>query len=257
MSDWDPGQYLRFAAARLQPAIDLLARVPLDSPQHVYDLGCGTGTATRLLRERWPEAGMAGVDSSPAMLRQAAEQLPGIDWIQKDLRAWQPPVPADLIYSNAALHWLPDHGPLFRRLMSYLAPGGVLAVQMPNNFAAPSHRLLAETIQAGAWRGQLEPLMRGTPVHPMAFYYGVLEPLAASIELWETEYLHILRGKDPVKEWTKGSWLKPFLDALDAAEQVLFEDDYAERLRHAYPASTGGATLFPFKRLFLVAKRRG
>jgi trans-aconitate 2-methyltransferase len=252
MSGWDPSQYLRFAGARLQPAVDLLARVSLDAPRRVYDLGCGTGTATRLLRERWPAADIAGVDNSSAMLRRAAEQMP----IHADLVAWRPSLQADLIYSNAALHWLPEHATLFPRLMSYLAPGGLLAVQMPNNFAAPSHRVVAETIQAGAWRGRLEPLMRSTPVHPMAFYHRVLEPLASSIDLWETEYLHVLQGTDPVKEWTKGSWLKPFLDALDDSEQVSFEADYANRLRLAYPESAGGATLFPFKRLFVVAGRR-
>jgi trans-aconitate 2-methyltransferase len=161
-----------------------------------------------------------------------------------------------LIYSNAALHWLPDHAKLFPRLVSYLAPGGFLAVQMPNNFAAPSHMLVAETIQAGAWRGRLEPLLRPTPVHPVTFYYNVLEHLAQSIELWETEYLHVLQGPDPVKEWVKGSWLKPILDALEASDQSLFEADYAKRLRRAYAASASGVTLFPFKRLFLVAERR-
>jgi trans-aconitate 2-methyltransferase len=256
MSGWDPNQYARFADARLRPAIDLLARVSHDAPRQIYDLGCGAGAATRLLRDRWPEAVLVGVDNSPDMLRQATEQVPGIEWVQEDLGVWQSPLRADLIFSNAALHWLPDHATLFPRLMSYLAPGGVLAVQMPNNFAAPSHTLLAETIQDGAWRDRLEPLMRPTPVRPVAFYYNALEPLARSVELWETEYLHVLQGVDPVKEWIKGSWLKPILDALDVSDRNMFESDYADRLRRAYHASAIGTTLFPFWRLFLVAQAR-
>lgn len=256
MSGWDPNQYARFADARLRPAVDLLARVSHDAPHQIYDLGCGAGTATRLLRARWPEAVAVGVDNSPAMLRQATDQMPGIEWVQEDLGVWKPPVGADLIYSNAALHWLPDHATLFTRLMTYLAPGGVLAVQMPNNFAAPSHTLIADTLRAGAWRTRLEPYVRPTPVHPISFYYKLLAPLAHSLDLWETEYLHVLEGIDPVKEWIKGSWLKPILDALDVSDRNSFEHEYATRLRRAYPPSATGVTLLPFKRLFVVAQAR-
>lgn len=256
MSGWDPSHYARFADERLRPAIDLLARVSQDAPHRIYDLGCGTGPATRLLRDRWPEAVVVGVDNSPAMLHRATEQLPGIEWVRKDLEGWQPPWRADLIYSNAALHWLPDHATLFPRLMSYIAPGGFLAVQMPNNFSAPSHTLLADTIQAGAWRVRLAPLFRPAPVHPISLYYKLLAPLAQSLDLWETEYLHVLEGIDPVKEWIKGSWLKPILDALDASARNLFENQYANSLRNAYPPSANGVTLFPFKRLFVVAQAR-
>jgi trans-aconitate 2-methyltransferase len=255
VAGWDPHQYLKFADARLQPAIDLLARIAMPDPRSVYDLGCGTGNVTRLLQQRWPEAAITGVDSSEAMLAQAARELPAICWLRADLARWQPPAPADLIYSNAALHWLPDHAELFPRLVSFLRPGATLAVQMPRNFLAPSHTLIADTVLSGPWRAQLAPLLRPVPVAAPSAYYAWLDPLAQSVSVWETEYLQPLTGADPVKEWLKGTWLKPLLDALDPAEHAAFEADYARRLRQAYPPLASGVTLFPFRRLFLLARR--
>jgi trans-aconitate 2-methyltransferase len=255
MVTWDPNQYLKFSDARLQPALDLLMRVPLAAPHRVYDLGCGTGNVTRLLHRRWSGAEITGVDSSSSMIAQAAQDLPEMLWVQQDLESWAPKTSADLIFSNAALHWLPRHDVLFPRLMSYLEPGGVLAVQMPNNFSAPSHMLIAETARAGSWRNRLEPILRPAPVDSPSHYYQLLEPLARSVSVWQTEYFHALQGPDPVKEWTKGTWLKPILDALDVGDRALLEAQYAQRLRLAYPALASGVTLFPFKRLFLLASR--
>lgn len=253
---WNPDQYLKFAAPRLQPAVDLLARVPCIAPRVVYDLGCGAGNVTQLLAARWPQAGITGVDDSAEMLAKAKAAVPGVTWVQQSLASWRAPAPADLIYSNAALHWLPDHQRLFPSLAGQLAPGGVLAVQMPRNFGAPSHTLIAETVRHGPWRGVLEPLLAPSPVSEPAFYYGVLSGQVARLDIWETEYLQVLSGPDPVKEWTKGTWLKQFLDALPPPQRGAFEDDYAARLREAYPARPDGCTLFPFRRLFLLAVAR-
>jgi trans-aconitate 2-methyltransferase len=253
---WNPDQYLKFEAPRLRPAIDLLARVPSAHPRIVFDLGCGAGNVTRLLAARWPQASITGVDDSPDMLAKAAAELPGAAWVLQSLASWRAPAPADLIYSNAALHWLPDHGRLFPALVQQLSPGGVLAVQMPRNFDAPSHTLIGETVRSGPWRKQLEPLLAPSPVAEPAFYYGVLRPVVAQLDVWETEYLQILEGTDPVKEWTKGTWLKQFLDLLDEPQRSEFENDYAARLRRAYPPLPDGKTLFPFRRLFLMALGR-
>jgi trans-aconitate 2-methyltransferase len=253
---WDPEQYLKFADARLQPALDLLARITLPGARDIYDLGCGTGSVTLLLRQRWPEARITGVDNSASMLGQGAVDAPNLRWVRHDLATWQPPAPADLLFSNAALHWIPGHEALLPRLVSYLAPGGVLAIQMPRNFAAPSHMLIGESARAGPWAAQLQPLLRRAPVEEPSWYYGLLEPLVERLALWETEYLQVLRGADPVKEWVKGTWLKPLLDALAEPDRGLFEADYARRLRLAYPALTSGVTLFPFRRLFLIACQR-
>jgi trans-aconitate 2-methyltransferase len=252
---WDPGQYLKFAGPRLRPAIDLLNRVALDAPDTVFDLGAGAGNVTRLLVERWPGAQVTGVDSSQPMLDQAAAAVPGAAWVRAELEQWQPDRPAALLYSNAALQWLDGHAALFPRLMGLLAPGGVLAVQMPRNFAAPSHTLITEAARSGPWRDRLAPLLRPAPTAEPGVYYDLLAPHAATLDIWETEYVQPLRGDNPVKEWTKGTWLKPLLDALDEPERGGFEDAYGALVRAAYPPRPDGVTLFPFRRLFLVATR--
>ena len=253
---WDPAQYLKFADHRLRPAIDLLGRVDLADPRAIYDLGAGAGNVTRLIKGRWPEARVTGVDDSETMLAKAAATAPAIAWQQADLATWSPAHPADLIYSNAALHWLDGHDRLFPALLAGLAPGGVLAVQMPRNFSAPSHTAISEAALGGPWRGRLEPLLRPAPVRDPDFYYGVLAPRVATLDVWETEYLQVLDGPDPVKEWTKGTWLRPLLDALEEPERGRFEARYTELVARAYPRRADGHTLFPFRRLFIVARAR-
>lgn len=254
---WDPAQYLKFAGHRLRPAVDLLNRVDADAPAEVYDLGAGTGNVTRLLAARWPGARVTGVDASAEMLAKATADAPGIAWERADLAAWRPPRPADVIFSNAALHWVGDHARLFPALLGALAPGGVLAVQMPRNFGAPSHTAIAEAARSGPWRVRLEPLLRPAPVASPARYFDLLAPRAAEVDIWETEYVHVLEGQDPVKEWTKGTWLRPLLDALDEPERSRFEARYAELVAAAYPPRSDGRTLFPFRRLFIVATAGG
>jgi trans-aconitate 2-methyltransferase len=252
---WNPEQYLKFAQARLRPALELLARVDLVAPTTVYDLGCGTGTATRIMAERWPSAAVIGVDGSADMLERTSGGLRNLRWLQQDLVAWAPASAADLIYSNAALHWLPGHDRLFPALVSHLAPGGVLAVQMPRNFCEPSHLAIGETVLDGPWRSRLEPLLRPPPVADPRWYLDLLAPVAGDVDVWETQYFQVLRGADPVMEWTKGTWLKPFLDALEAGERDAFERAYARRVGDAYPRRSDGTTVFPFRRLFIIARR--
>jgi trans-aconitate 2-methyltransferase len=254
---WDPAQYLKFAGPRLRPALDLLQRIDLAAPATVYDLGAGAGNVTRLIAARWPEARIVGVDSSTEMLAKAAAELPAIEWQQADLATWRAERPADVIYSNAALQWLGDHPRLFPRIFAQLAPKGVLAVQMPRNFAAPSHTLITETALDGLWRPRLEPLLNRSPVAPPDFFYDLLAPLAGSIDIWESEYLQVLDGDNPVKEYTKGSWLSPLLAALEEPERSRFEAAYGARVAAAYPPRSDGRTLFPFRRLFLVATAAG
>lgn len=256
MSDWNPSQYLKFSQPRLRPALELLARVALESPALVYDLGCGTGTMTGLMAQRWPQARVTGVDASASMLEAAGERPPNLHWQRGDIASWRPEGAPDLIYSNAALHWLPDHAALFPRLLASLAPNGVLAVQMPRNYGAPSHTAIGEAARAGPWRSRLEPLLHETPpVASPTWYLDLLSAHGASVDAWETEYFQLLRGDNPVKEWTKGTWLAPLLAALAEPERGQFEQAYAERVARAYPHRADGTTLLPFKRLFLVAVR--
>lgn len=250
MTRWDPDQYLRFGTERLRPAVELLSRVTLGAPERVYDLGCGPGTVTKLLRERWPEASIVGVDSSETMLERASAAHPDVAWRLADVADWRPEVPPDLLYSNAALHWLDDHERLFPRLFAELAPGGVLAVQMPANFDAPTHTAIGEALAGRGVETRRSPLLS-----PEA-YYDLLAPRARAVDLWETRYYHVLEGDHPVYEWTKGTTLRPVLEALPDAERAAFVDDYKKRVRAAYPRRGDGKTLLPFRRLFIVAVAR-
>ncbi|MBM11882.1 MAG: trans-aconitate 2-methyltransferase [Chloroflexi bacterium] len=253
MTDWNPAQYLRFGGERLRPALDLMTRIQLDSPETVYDLGCGTGTITGILKERWPESKVTGVDSSASMLERTRDVETGVYWQHADLNDWRPDSPADVVYTNAALHWLDNHEQLFPRLMGVVKPGGVLAVQMPENFSAPSHTSIADTVREGAWRERLAPFQREQPVSEPSFYYDMLSPLSSSIDMWETTYMHILEGEDPVVEWTKGTMLRPLLDNLSPEEGEEFVASYTKKVAKAYPRRANGKTVLPFKRLFIVA----
>lgn len=252
---WDPTQYAKFSDHRLRPALDLLARVPAVAPARVVDLGCGSGQVTARLAERWPGARITGVDSSPEMLAVARAAGAGIEWQEADLGGWRADPPVDVLYSNAALHWLGDHAALFRHLMAQVAGGGVLAVQMPRNFAAPSHALAHELALSARWRDRLGSLVRPAPVADPCVYYDLLAPAAASLDIWETEYLQPLTGARPVLEWIKGTWLRPFLAELDGAEAAEFQEEYARLVAPAYPPRPDGVTLLPFRRLFIVALR--
>lgn len=259
MTAWDPSQYLRFADHRLRPAIDLLARVPLDAPAAIVDLGCGPGTSTWLLRDRWPLTSLSGIDDSKQMLAKAEAawgDLPPAHWIEADLNTWQPSAPLDLVFTNAALQWLPGHATLMPRLLSFLKPGGVLAVQMPRNGAAMSHAGQRVVVESGPWRDRLLPRLREAPVAEPSFYYDLLAPACASIDLWESEFTHVLQGEDAVLQWTRGSSLRPLLDGLAPDEKIEFEARFRALLAPAYPRRADGTTLYPFRRLFFVAVRR-
>jgi trans-aconitate 2-methyltransferase len=262
---WNPAQYLKFGGERLRPGYELLGRVGDDLPAGAaYDLGCGTGDHARAIAARWSARPVVGLDHSKDMLQKARSTaaLPNLAWAEGDIRAWTPRAPAALIFSNATLHWLPDHAALFTRLMGALAPDGILAVQMPGNFREPSHTLIRELALTSRFAAKLASLtepggsLRNDLVEAPEFYYGVLAPLASGgVDLWQTIYLTPLRGERPVLEWIKGSILRPALDRLDAAERRDFEDRLAQRLAAAYPPRDDGVTLFPFRRLFLVARR--
>jgi trans-aconitate 2-methyltransferase len=259
---WDPMQYLKFAGERTRPAIDLIARIPLAEASTIVDLGCGAGNVSRLLAARWPGATITGVDSSAAMLAQAraaTEAEPRYRWQQRDLGAWQPEVAVDLVFSNAALHWLDGHAALLPRIFAAVRPGGALAVQMPANFDAPSHTALAATVLDERWRERLAARLRPRPVARADEYYEWLAPRASTVDVWSTEYLHVLPagagGEHPVVAWTRGTALTPFLAVLDAQQQGEFLRDYGARVAPAYPPRADGRVLFAFRRLFVVALR--
>ena len=254
---WDPAQYLKFAGERMRPAVDLLARIPVEAPQAVVDLGCGAGNLAPMFLARWPQARLTGVDSSPEMLAKARAGHPSAQFVQADIGRWRPAAPVDVLYSNAALHWLEGHARLIPGLLEAVKPGGFLAIQMPRNFNAPSHTTIVEAIEQGPWRAQLEPVLRREPVAAPGEYWRMLKGRTARLEIWETEYLQVLAGENPVAEYTKGTWLKQFLDRLQGPDKAAFEADYRRRVAGWYPPEADGRTLFPFRRLFIVAQRGG
>jgi trans-aconitate 2-methyltransferase len=262
---WSPQRYLEFADLRLRPAVDLLARVATAAPRTVADLGCGAGNVTRLLAERWPLADVVGIDSSRTMLeraRTALAEAPRVRFEERDLATWSPAAPVDVVYSNAALHWLDDHATLFPHLAGAVAPGGALAVQMPNNFDTPSHATIAALAHSERWRGRVGDLVRASPVAPPEQYLRWLAPRFASVDVWETTYLQRLAPRDdgehPVVAFVSGTWLLPYFERLkdDREARDAFLADYRAGIARAFPPERDGATLFPFRRLFFVATRR-
>lgn len=254
MPSWNPEQYLKFSDHRLRPAVDLLARIPSQHPKVVYDLGCGPGNVTLLLKERWPDARVVGVDSSADMLRKARETTPSIEFVEGDIKTWSPEVAPDLIFSNATLHWLEDHHRLLPRLARSVNAGGVLAIQMPHNHNSPAQAAIRATAADGPWHDKLRNVQGILPVGSPADYYRILSPACRALDIWETEYLHILEGEDPVAEWHKGTALRPFLDALAEPERSQFFLAFSERVRKIYPKEADGRTLLPFLRIFIVAE---
>lgn len=251
---WEPDRYLQFSDERLRPALDLLGRIPLSRPAHIVDLGCGAGNVTRLLAERWPNAELTGLDSSPEMLERARSTLPNVRFELAGVEHWDAEDSLDLLFSNAALHWVGQHETLFPRLLDMLSPGGVLAVQMPGNFDAPSHRLIRELAASSGWSGKVGPGRMGS-ILGMADYHRLLAPRSTRLSLWESTYWQALHGPNPVLEWLRGTTLLPYVAPMDDATREGFFAELGTLLTDAYPADDGGTTLFPFRRIFIVAQR--
>jgi len=252
--DWSAGQYARFADHRLQPAIDLINRIPDGAYTGIVDLGCGNGKVTPLLKERWPAATVTGIDSSGDMLAAARDTGADVAWRMGDIASWRPGG-EDLVFSNAAFHWLDDHEALIGRLLGGLPTSGVLAFQMPDNFDQPSHAIMRDVATDPAWQGRLQGVASRQFVAPAADYVHWLEKGAERVEVWQTTYHQVLEGANPVFEWLKGAGMRPYLARLDIAEAETFQARCRERLADAYPGRSDGTTLFPFRRLFAVALR--
>ncbi|WP_428486329.1 trans-aconitate 2-methyltransferase [Rhodopila sp.] len=252
---WSAKQYVNFETERTRPVRDLLAAVPATDARHAIDLGCGPGNSTEVLAARFPAAQVTGLDSSPDMVAAARQRLPALRFALGGLEAWDPPERYDVILANAVLQWLPNHEALMPRLIARLAPGGSLAVQMPDNLEEPAHRLMRQVAASGPWAAKLAGAAGARASrHDASWYYRLLRPHAARVDVWLTTYHHVLTGgTDAVVEWFKGSGLRPFLAPLDPAEASAFLADYRDGLADAYPTLPDGSVLLPFPRLFIVA----
>lgn len=257
MSDWNPALYARFAGERTRPIVDLLAHVPLDAPKTIVDLGCGAGASTAPLRARWPSADILGIDTSPAMLEKAATVVPTARFVQADVATWTPDAPVDLLFSNATLHWIPDHARLLPRLMSHLAPGGVLAVQVPDNLAEPSHALMRTIAAEPPFVEHLRnaDAARATLLS-VEETFDALSPVSDHIEIWLTTYVHALADPDTIVEMVTSAGLKPYVDPLDDDLRAAFLERYRRGIAAAYRPTASGRVLFRFPRRFVVAVRR-
>ncbi len=258
MADWDPALYARFEDERTRPAAELLARVPLDAPRFACDLGCGPGNSTELIVRRFPGAEVVGLDTSDAMLDSARRRLPGVAFARADAATWAPERAPNLIFANAVLQWVPDHPALLPQLFGLLAPGGVLAVQMPDNLAEPSHRLMREVAADGPWAQAIgDPAVAGRLGRMLSAerYYDLLAPLAAEVDLWRTAYQHRMASAAAIVEWVSATGLRPFVDPLPPDLRSGFLSAYGAAVEGAYPPRADGRRLLAFPRLFIVARR--
>jgi trans-aconitate 2-methyltransferase len=255
MATWNPTRYLGFADQRSRPFVELVDRVDLTDPRRIVDLGCGPGHLTPVLRSRWPAAAIEGVDSSPEMIARAVADNtdPDVSYAEADLRDWVATAPVDLAVSNAAYQWVPGHLELLPRLADQVAPGGVFAFSVPGNFDEPSHRLLDEL--AGSEPFAVFTRDRARPdSHDAATYLELLAGLGWTVDAWETTYLHVLSGDDPVFDWISGTGARPALQGLSGDLREDFVRRYKTLLRDAYPTREWG-TVLPFRRVFVVARR--
>ncbi|HSI82916.1 MAG: methyltransferase domain-containing protein [Candidatus Methylacidiphilales bacterium] len=263
MPTWDPSLYLKFGDERTQPCRDLVHRIPLQAPARIVDLGCGPGNSTAVLAGRWPGAQITGMDSSADMLVSAKKLLPEVTWEQGDISTWtSTSTPGtglpDLVFSNAALQWVGNHPLLLPHLVEQVAPGGILAVQVPANINAPAHVIMREMANSAVWRSHFPSAsVRDWHVHEPGFYYDILAPLSARLDLWVTEYMMFPTGPEGIVQWYQGTGLRPYLDALPDDElRRIFLADYLAEIAITYPTRANGHVEFPFRRLFFIAQRR-
>jgi trans-aconitate 2-methyltransferase len=263
-ASWDPTAYGRFSSERARPFADLIAQVRTDDPALVVDLGCGHGPATLTLAELWPQARVVGIDASEAMLESARRLDAGerVEWVQAEIRTWDPASlgqAPDVIVTNSTLQWMPGHLDLLDAWVAALAPGGWLALQVPGNFDAPSHRLMRETAEHHERAGELSAALDLPGVGEPATYLRYLSRLGCAVDAWETTYLHVLdpegEDDDPVLSWVAATGLRPVLDILtEEHERAAFLEPYSAQLSEAYPRTPLGV-LFPFRRVFAVAHK--
>jgi trans-aconitate 2-methyltransferase len=255
---WSATQYLAFEDERTRPVRDLLSAVPVVDARVAVDIGCGPGNSTELLAARFPRAHVSGFDTSADMIAAARKRLPQVRFEVADIEAWieGPKDPPDVILANAVLQWVPNHAALFPALASSLSSNGSLAVQMPDNLQEPSHRLMREIAVDGPWKQKLAAAGRArATIETADWYYNVLRPSCARVDVWRSTYYHPLAGENAIVEWFKGSGLRPFLEPLDPAERSSYLERYAAATKRAYPPLSDGTVLLPFPRLFIVAIR--
>jgi trans-aconitate 2-methyltransferase len=257
METWNPDLYLKFEEERTQPARDLVARIQLHSPKRIVDLGCGPGNSTRVLRARWPEADILGMDSSAGMIEKARRSNPHGKWLQADIRAWNPGEMFDVVFSNATLQWIMDHDALIPRLFGWVRPGGALAVQLPSNQEAPLHKALIRVSRRDEWKARTDGCAGLIVYQSPEFYYGILSGLTPYVHLWKAVYYHVLENHQGLIDWYSSTGMKTYLERLpEESQKDAFRAQVLEECRDSYLLQRDGRILYPFERLFFIAYRR-
>lgn len=262
MPTWNSVQYLRFAHERTQPAVDLAARIDVSAPKRIIDLGCGPGNSTAVIARRWPGADVTGLDNSLSMLQSARQEQRRLRWIESDITTWAAAAADDnaqrfdVVFSNAALQWVGNHQTLFPQIFDAVLSDGVLAFQIPSTLDLPHQRLIRDVADSAKWRTRFESVPGTWHVETPEFYYDLLAPKAHRVDLWLTDYVHVLESPHAVVEWYRGTGLRPFLDALpDDATRTQFLADYEAAITPYFPRRSDGRVLMYFRRLFVIAYR--
>ncbi|HEX3880294.1 MAG TPA: methyltransferase domain-containing protein [Bryobacteraceae bacterium] len=258
MPTWNPDQYLKFADERSRPCRDLAAHVEVWRPLRIIDLGCGPGNSAEVIVQRWPDAAITGLDSSPHMIEKARALRPESEWRAGDIAEWAATKGErfDIVFSNAALQWVDGHGRLLPQIFDHVESGGALAVQLPGNYDGSANRLMRELSASETWRRSFPNGVKGWHAHDLDFYYNALEPHAARLDLWAIEYWHRMPNTGAIVEFYKGTGLRPYLELLpNDGERARFLSEYEAKLALAFPAQPNGVVLFSFRRIFIVAYR--
>jgi trans-aconitate 2-methyltransferase len=254
MTTWDPHAYLRYDDERTRASADLVARIAVESPRSVIDLGCGPGNSTQVLRRRWPDARVLGLDDSVDMIAGAADTYPDQAWVLGGIESWSPEHAYDVVFSNAALQWLPGHVELTQGLFAHVAPGGALAFQIPSRSYAKVRGLIEGVASDEAWVTRMGPALGIHTMEAPEVYYDALAPGARSVDLWETTYFHVMDSQTAIVDWMSGTGLRPFLEALDGeGERARFTQMLEAQVAEAYETRVDGRVLFPFRRTFVIA----
>jgi trans-aconitate 2-methyltransferase len=256
MDKWNPDLYLRYEAERTQPSYDLVARIAAAAPASIIDIGCGPGNSTRVLRERWPLARIVGLDNSPEMITKARKAYPPGEWLLADAAAWVPSTQYSIVFSNAALQWMPDHGKIIQRLYGAVAPGGALAVQVPANQNCALFQAVRRVSARSRWSAAMAGCDQLLTYLDAGLYYDWLSDLSSQVYIWYTTYYHVMEDHQGLIEWYSSTGLRPYLERLASAdEREAFQHEILEDCRPAYPEQQDGKVLFPFRRLFFIAYR--
>ncbi|MBI9084145.1 MAG: methyltransferase domain-containing protein [Desulfobacterales bacterium] len=256
MTDWKPDLYMRFNSERTQPSIDLIYRIAQVEPKSIIDIGCGPGNSTRVLVNRWPKSKIIGIDSSAAMIQKARQDYPNQEWVIADATSYEPEIKFDIVFSNAAIQWIPNHEALLMRFYSFLSDRGIVAIQIPQFWDMSLGQIINNIANKNRWRERTAGISSLFTIENRSFYYDILSKLFSSIEMWETQYMHILESHGAIIEMMRSTGLKPYLEKIDNdADKEVFEGAVLEEIKKAYPIQKNGKVILPFKRLFFIGYR--